>query len=184
MEDNEIIELYWSRNETAISETDIKYGRFCRYIAYSILRDHEDSEEITNDTYLKTWNSIPPARPATLKGFLALLCRQLSFDRYKANRTVKRGAGEIPVALHEISEVVSDSGQDIGEEFALRDAIDRFLWSLPKRTRIIFIRRYFYLVSVADIAKSFMMSEPAVGMLLHRTREKLKIYLEKEGFDR
>ncbi len=182
MEDIEIIDLYWSRDESAITQTDIKYGHFCRYIIYEILKNHEDCEEVTNDTYLKTWNTIPPTRPQTLKGYLALLCRQLSFDRYKANKTQKRGAGEITVALDEISEIISDQGSDICEDFALRDALDRFLWSLPKKTRIIFVRRYFYMSPISSIADSLSMKEAAVGMLLHRTRIKLREYLEKEGF--
>ncbi len=182
MEDIQIIELYWSRDESAISETDIKYGKFCRYICYQILKNYEDSEEVTSDTYLKTWNTIPPARPETLKGYLALLCRQLSFDRYRASKREKRGSGEIPIALEEISEIVSAPGEDLAESFALRDALDRFLWSLPKKTRIIFVRRYFYMMPIAEIAAGLSMNEPAVGMLLHRTRIKLKDYLEKEGF--
>lgn len=183
MEDRQIIELYFSRHESAIAETDIKYGRFCRYIAYQILRNHEDSEEVTNDTYLKTWNTIPPNYPESLKGYVGMISNQLALDRYDAQNAAKRGGGEIPLALDELSESLPDSeGEDICNEIALRDSLNIFLGSLPQKTRNIFVRRYWYVSEIAEIARDHSMSEAAVAMLLHRTRKKLKKHLEKEGF--
>ena len=183
MEDLQIIELYFARCESAIAETDAKYGRFCRYIAYRILQNNEDAEEVTNDTYLKTWNTIPPNRPESLKGYVGMISNQLSLDRYDAQNAAKRGGGEIPLALGELSESIPDSsGDDICENIALSEALSRFLWSLPQKSRNIFVRRYWYVSEISEIARDYSMSETAVSMLLHRARKKLKKYLEKEGF--
>ena len=184
MEDKQIVELYWARSETAISETEKKYGRYCHYIAYQILWNDEDAEEIVNDTYLKTWNTIPPMRPEPLKPYVGTISRQLALNRYEAQNTQKRG-GQTPLVLEELSECIpdTDGGGDIGESVALSDALNRFLWALPVRTRNIFVRRYFYMSSVAEIAKDFSMKESNVTMHLLRTRRKLEQFLKKEGFD-
>ena len=183
MEDKQIVDLYWARSEDAITETDKKYGRYCHYVAYQILSDNEDAEEIVNDTYLKTWNTVPPNRPDPLKGYVGMISNQLAIDRYNAKITVKRG-GQMPVVLHELAECIpdSDDGEDIGQSIALRDAMRRFLKSLPERTRTIFVRRYWYVTPIAEIAKEFGMKESAVAMLMLRTRLKLKEFLGKEGF--
>ncbi len=183
MEDRQIIKLYWLRSESAIKETDEKYGRFCRYIAYQILRNNEDAEEITNDTYLKTWNTIPPNYPESLKGYVGMISNQLALDRYDAQNAAKRGGGEVPLALEELSESLPDSSsENICDELALRDSLNRFLSSLPQKARNIFVRRYWYVSDIPEIAKDHAMSEAAVVMLLHRTRKKLKKHLEREGF--
>ena len=184
MEDREIVDLYWARSEEAITETDKKYGRYCYYIAYQILYDNEDAEEIVNDTYLKTWNTVPPNRPDPLKGYVGMISNRLALDRYDKKRAEKRGGGQMPVVLHELSECIpaGDDGADIGQSVALRDALKRFLRSLPEKTRTIFVRRYWYVAPIAEIAKEFGMKESAVAMLMLRTRLKLKDFLEKEGF--
>jgi len=184
MEDKQIVNLYWQRNESAIEETDKKYGRYCHYIAYHILADDEDAKEIVNDTYLKAWNTIPPNRPDPLKPYLGTISRQLSLNRYESQHTQKRG-GQVVLALEELSECIpdTDSGEDIGESVALSDALSRFLWTLPERTRNMFIRRYFYMSPVAEIARDFSLKESAVTMHLLRTRRKLAQFLKKEGFD-
>ena len=184
MEDKQIVDLYWQRNESAIEETDKKYGRYCHYIAYQILADDEDAKEIVNDTYLKAWNTIPPNRPDPLKPYLGTISRQLSLNRYESQHTQKRG-GQVVLALEELSECIpgTDSGADIGESVALSDALSRFLWTLPERTRMMFVRRYFYMSPVAEIARDFSMKESAVTMLMLRTRRKLAQFLKKEGFD-
>lgn len=184
MEDKQIVDLYWQRNESAIEETDKKYGRYCHYIAYHILADDEDAKEIVNDTYLKAWNTIPPNRPDPLKPYLGTISRQLSLNRYESQHTQKRG-GQVVLALEELSECIpdTDSGEDIGESVAFSDALTRFLWGLPTRTRNMFIRRYFYMSPVSEIAKDFSMKESAVTMLMLRTRRKLAHFLKKEGFD-
>lgn len=184
MEDKQIVDLYWQRNESAIEETDKKYGRYCHYIAHHILADDEDAKEIVNDTYLKAWNTIPPNRPDPLKPYLGTISRQLSLNRYESQHTQKRG-GQVVLALEELSECIpdTDSGEDIGESVAFSDALTRFLWKLPTRTRNMFIRRYFYMSPVAEIARDFSLKESAVTMLMLRTRRKLAHFLKKEGFD-
>ncbi len=182
MTDREIVDLYFARNEAAISETDRKYGRFCRYIAYQILANDSDSEEIVNDTYLKTWNTVPPKKPDPLKGYVGTISNRLALNRYYENTAQKRGGGEVALALDELTECVSGEECDIAEEFALREALDRFLGSLPLKTRRIFIRRYWYLSPAAEVAREYGMSVGAVDVLMHRTRNALREFLEKEGF--
>lgn len=184
MEDKQIVDLYWERSETAIVETERKYGRYCHYIAYQILHNDEDAKEVVNDTYLKTWNTIPPQRPDPLKPYVGMISRQLALDVYEAQHAQKR-SGQVPLVLDELSECISDheSGADIGESVALSDSLSRFIWALPRRTRNIFVRRYFYMSSIAEIAKDFTMKESNVTMLLLRTRRKLEQFLKKEGFD-
>lgn len=184
MEDKQIVDLYWARSETAVAETEKKYGRYCHYIAYQILYNREDAEEVVNDTYLKAWNTIPPQRPDPLKPYVGMISRQLALDAYEAQHAQKRG-GQVPLALDELAECIPDpdSRADIGESVALSDALDRFLWALPERTRNVFVRRYFYMSTVAEIARDFSMKESNVAMHLLRTRKKLAQFLKKEGFD-
>ena len=168
MEDQQILDLYFARSESAITETDRKYGRYCHSIAYNILEDHEDAKEIVNDTYLKAWNTIPPNRPDPLKPYVGMISRHLSLDRYEEYHTQKRG-GQVPLVLEELAECIpdNDSREDIGESVALN----------------IFLRRYWYASSVAEIAEEYGMRENSVNVLLHRTRKKLKDHLQKEGLD-
>jgi RNA polymerase sigma-70 factor (ECF subfamily) len=182
MEDKDIVDLYWAREESAIRETEKKYGRYCHYVASRILQSDEDAEEVVNDTYLRAWNSIPPSRPTQLKAYLAKIASRLSLDRYDARSAEKRGGGELPLVLEELAECVpSGEGEHLADEITLRDAVNRFLWSLPVESRRIFVRRYWYASSVAEIAREYGMKESAVGMLLLRTRAKLKHELNKEG---
>ena len=184
MEDQQIVDLYFARSESAITETDRKYGRYCHSIAYNILEDNEDAKEIVNDTYLKAWNTIPPNRPDPLKPYVGMISRHLSLDRYEEYHTQKRG-GQVPLVLEELAECIpdNDSREDIGESVALKDALARFIRSLPDKTQRIFLRRYWYASSVAEIAEEYGMRENSVNVLLHRTRKKLKDHLQKEGFD-
>ena len=185
MEDKQIVNLYWERSETAISETAKKYGRYCHYIAYQILYSDEDAEEIVNDTYLKTWNTVPPNRPDPLKAYVGLLSNQLALDRYDAYHADKRGGGQLPLVLEELAECIPDlsDATEMGESIALRDALNRFLRSLPEKSRTIFVRRYWYVSSIAEIAQEYGMKESSVTVLLYRTRKKLKEFLHEEGFD-
>jgi RNA polymerase sigma-70 factor (ECF subfamily) len=184
MEDQQIVDLYFARSESAITETDRKYGRYCHSIAYNILEDHEDAKEIVNDTYLKAWNTIPPNRPDPLKPYVGMISRHLSLDHYEEYHTQKRG-GQVPLVLEELAECIpdNDSREDIGESVALKDALAKFIRSLPDKTQRIFLRRYWYASSVAEIAEEYGMRENSVNVLLHRTRKKLKDHLQKEGFD-
>lgn len=182
MDDKRIVELYFKRSEKAIEETQIKYGRYCYSIAYNILFSNEDSEECVNDTYLRAWNSMPPQKPSKLSSFLGRITRNLALDRYDYNHAQKRSQN-LEIALEEIGEAVPESDRldSLLGEIALKDSINSFLASLPKKTRQIFMRRYWYLSEIKDIANDFSMSETSVRVTLSRTRVKLKAHLEKEG---
>jgi len=183
MKDESIIELYWARSEAAIEETDRVYGRYCHSVAFGILRDQEDAEEIVNDTWLKAWDSIPPERPHYLKGFLARITRQLSINRLEQNLAQKRGGGQYALALDELAECIPDGrSEDLAELTALRDALNRFLRGLPPEPRDVFIRRYWHTQSIAEIALGCGMSESKVKSMLLRTRNKLRKALTEEDF--
>ena len=182
MEDKQILDLYFERNESAISETDKKYGRYCHYIAYQILHSDADAGEIVNDAYFEAWNAIPPKEPNPFKGYLGMLTSRRAYDRYDKMTAHKRGGGQMPLVIDELEECVSGRDDDFVDKILLQNALSQFLWSLPERTRHIFIRRYFYVSSTQEIAKDFGMKESNISVLLLRTRNKLKAYLQKEGF--
>lgn len=183
MEDRLIIELYNKRDERAISETSNKYGKYCFTIANNILSNTEDSEECVNDTWIRTWNSIPPSNPNSLKSFLAKITRNLSFDKYKQKNRYKRG-GELSVALDEINEFIPAKDKVETEllEKEFIGGINKFLHSLPIRDCNIFIRRYFYVDSIQSIAEQYKMRENSVLKVLSRTRQRLQKYLRTEGY--
>ena len=185
MEDKQIVDLYWLRSESAISETAIKYGRYCYYIAHNILHNNEDSEECVNDTYLNAWNVMPDQRPSKLSTFLGKITRNLSLNRWELYNAEKRGSGQIPLALHELHECIpsTDSADHLVDDLALAEIINRFLAALPKERRMIFMRRYWYLSPIAEIAADYSMSESKVKMSLLRSRNALKQVLEEEGID-
>ena len=183
MDDTKIIDLYWTRSESAISETAKKYGSYCRSIAFRILRDDRDSEECVNDTWLGAWNAIPPKRPAVLSTFLGRITRNLALDRWKRYRTKKRGGGEMTVALEELQECVPapDGVEAALDDMALADALSRFLLSLPQEAQRFFVQRYWYLCSIREIAQSSGANTGKVKMSLHRSRQDLQKFLQKEG---
>ena len=184
MDDSRIIELYWERSENAINETAKKYSKYCRYISYNILHNNEDVEECVNDTYLRTWNAIPPKNPNCLATFLGKITRNLSLDKYKQYTAEKRGSGQTELALSELEDCIparSDVEQVIDEQILVK-AINGFLEALPKIKRIIFVRRYWYLSSIKEIAGEYGMGENKAKSMLFRTRNELKKYVEKEGF--
>ncbi len=182
MDDERIVALYFERAEQAISETQRKYGNYCRAIARNILCDDGEAEECENDTYLRAWNAIPPARPRFLRAFLSKITRHLALDRYAAKTAAKRNASLCTIS-EELATCLPDVSQgDSGEQLALSDAINRFLSELPHRTRVIFVRRYFYLLSMHEIARDLRLGESHVKVLLHRTRNALRHFLEKDGF--
>lgn len=184
MEDKEIIALYLDRSEQAISETDTKYGHYCYHIAYNILADREDSAESVNDTYLAAWNNIPPRLPAVLATFLGKLTRNISLNRWKARRAYKRGGGQVELALEELETCLTtgESAEDAVAKKELLRSLNRFLDSLPDTERNVFVCRYWYLDTTADIAQRFGFSQSKVTSMLHRTRCKLRNHLQKEGF--
>ncbi|MBQ8595421.1 MAG: sigma-70 family RNA polymerase sigma factor [Oscillospiraceae bacterium] len=183
MEDEKIIELYFERNESAISETAEKYGNYLYKIAFNILSDNEDSEESVNDTYMSAWNTIPPEKPNVFSAFLSKITRYISLNRYRAKKTEKRSGGEIDAAFEEIEECVPDKS-DIYDEIEtkeLAEIISDYLKKLPETERKIFVCRYYYLDSLSDISKQFGFSQSKVASMLHRTRKKILSHLEKEG---
>ena len=183
MDDKQIVDLYFERSECAIRETQKKYGRYCYTVAYNILRDHFDSEECVNDTYLNAWNAMPPQRPLRLSSFLARITRNLALNRYESRGAKKRGGHVTEAALDELAECISDGVGDPASEIVLREAINRFLRSQPKETRIVFLQRYWFFRSIKEIAADADMSENAVKVMLHRVRERFKAHLEKEGIN-
>lgn len=183
MEDEKIIALYFERNEDAIRETDKKYGPYCFAIAKRILENIADSEECVNDTYMKTWQTVPPEKPSILQFFLAKITRNLSLDRYRRRTAEKRGGGEGELVFSELSLCLpaEDTVEKAISARKLKELLTLFLEMLPQRERCIFLRRYFYLESAKEIAKKYAMREHNVHVILSRTRAKLKIVLEREG---
>lgn len=184
MEDKAIIDLYWTRSENAISQTALKYGAYCYTIAFNILSNREDSEESVNDTYLAAWNSMPPKRPGILSAFLGKITRYISLDRWKRRSAAKRGGGQVPLALEELEECICGGEGPEGSlvRKQLLRSIESFLDKLPIQERQVFVCRYWYMDPVADIAERFGYSESKVKTMLFRTREKLRMKLEKEGY--
>lgn len=182
MEDQKIIALFWDRSENAISETENKYGRYCHYIAQNILQNEEDAAECVNDTYLRAWNAIPPKRPNNLRTFLGKITRNLALNRYAQRSAEKRGAGQMPQILEELHECVGNGSADqILDQIVLKQLLDQFLTTLRPETRKIFVRRYWYMSSIAEIAADLHISQSKVTVSLCRTRQKLAGFLEKEG---
>lgn len=185
MEDIEIVNLYWERNSNAIKETASKYGGYCKAIAWNILGNNEDVEECVNDTYLNTWNSIPPNRPNVFSAYLGKITRNLSFDKFRHRHADKCGGGEIELVLDELSECVSgtDSVEEEIEKKELVQAVNTFLDTLPQEKCSIFLCRYWYAIPVSEIATRFGMSEGNVSVILNRIRNKLKNYLIERGYE-
>lgn len=183
MEEKQIIDLYWARSETAISETAKKYGRFCHSIAFNILSNREDSEECVNDTYLHAWNAIPPRRPNRLSAFLGRITRNLALKKYESDTAAKRGGGQVPLALEELAECIPapNSVEQQVDDRVLAEVLNRFLAGLSPETRRIFLRRYWKLDTVNQIAQELGIGESKVKMSLMRTRGKLRSFLEQEG---
>ena len=182
MEDQEIIDLYWVRDQRAITETSEKYGVFLRSIAWNVLRSHDDADECVNDTYLRTWNAIPPARPTAFRSWLGRITRNLSLDRWKQAKAAKRGGDGMELLLGELDACVPAPH---GMEKAMEDReiaalISVFLRALPAETRVIFLRRYWYGDSVAEIAKKLSCTQGKVKSSLFRTRNSLRTYLEQK----
>lgn len=185
MEDEKIIDLYFQRDERALVETSGKYGNYCRSIARGILNDEETAKECFNDTLYRSWNAIPPTRPECLQTFLGKITRNLSLDRLRRDRSVKRGGGEAVVAIDELEECLADhiegKPEQVVEDIVIREVIDKFLNGLSTQNRRIFIRRYWYFSSIRDIAELYDLSESNVMTNLSRSRAKLKEALEKAG---
>ena len=181
MDDGKIIDLFWERNEQAVKETDMAYGRRLYMLANKILNNREDSEESVSDTYMETWKSIPPERPRFFYAFLASICRNLSLNRLDWRMAAKRNA-EVVTLTQEMEVCIPDARQDaLMDSREIRRILNAFLENLPKESRLIFLRRYLYVDTVAEIAARYGISESKVKTQLHRTRNKLYAFLAKEG---
>ena len=185
MTDEDIVNLYWDRNEAAITETDLKYGRYCFSISYNILSNKEDSDECVNDTYNAAWNSMPPQRPVILSAFLGKIVRNISLNRYKEITAQKRGGNQMELILDELGEIASDmpGPDDRVIQTQLVKAINEFLAGLPAEKRVMFVRRYWYADDIGAIAKRMGMSANNVSVEIRRIRLKLRGYLIERGFD-
>lgn len=181
MEDTAIIDLYWARDEQAIAETDKKYGPYFRTVSWNILKNRQDVEECVNDTYVRAWNAIPPQRPVSLRAFCAQIARNLSLSRYRAAHAQRRGGGQTAAVLEELADCVTDGPEAWLEAAELSRHIDRFLRQLPEKEACLFLRRYWFLEPVNDIAHRYGLPVGSVKSGLFRTRKKLKEFLEKEG---
>ena len=184
MSDEQIVELYWQRDERAIRETDRKYQHFLLTVAHNILRDAQDCEECLNDTYLGAWNAIPPAWPKVLQAFLATIMRRTAIDRYKAEKRQKRIDSELTVALSEVEEFLADGSDPAAELDAheLGRVISEFIRALPKRRMYIFMSRYYTARPIGEIARLLGCSESTVNKEIAAIKRDLKEKLEKEGY--
>ena len=182
MEDIHIIQLFWERSEAAIAALAEKYGRLLYQIAVGILRDTSDAEECENDTYLKTWNTVPPQKPVSLKAYTSRIVRNLSLDRLRYRNRQKRN-GEMDLVLSELSQCIPDPYTDVevAADDTLRQSLDRFMDTLDPQTRVLFLRRYFCMESTQELADRYGMTATNVSTKLNRVRRRLRQQLEREG---
>ena len=184
MDDKSIVDLYFGRDQEAITQTDKKYGHYCYRIAYNILTNREDAEESVSDTYVAAWRAIPPRRPSVLSTFLGKITRHIAIDRWRERNASKRGGGEVPLALEELQDCVAGM-QNVEMDYERKEIIKayvRFLDALPVTERRVFLCRYWYVDSVEAIADKFGFSQSKVKTMLHRTRSKLRKQLAEEGY--
>lgn len=184
LSDAQIVELYWQRNESAIQATSTRYGAFCHKISYAILGNRADTDECLNDTWMAAWNSIPPHRPDILSAFLGKITRRISIDRWRRQSAEKRGGGELDLVLEELADcIAADSSVEAEmERTEMEQFMQSFLRQLPVTERRLFLRRYWYMDSIAVLAEAFGFRESKVKSMLFRTRKKLREKLESEGY--
>lgn len=184
MEDIKITELFWQRDESSISEARLKYGGYCHTLALNILNDPSDAEEAVNDALFHAWQAIPPARPERFGAFLAKITRNLALNRVESRTAEKRGGGELALALDELEYCIpqSHSTEETADARELSALINKFLSEQRKEQRIIFLKRYWYLKPISEIAEETGFSESKIKVMLMRTRNKLKDYLEREDY--
>ena len=184
MKDEEIVALYFARDEQAVARTDEKYGGYCYALANRILCNASDAEETVSDTYMRAWQSIPPTKPKVLRLFLAKITRNLAFDRWRSESARKRGGGEVPLVLDELEECIG-SNADVSARFEAKEltrTIAAFLDTQSQREQNVFLRRYFFVEDTREIAQRYHMTPEAVLKSLSRTRKKLKAYMIQEGY--
>ena len=182
MSDEEIIALYWDRDERAISRTDEKYKKFLLSVAFNIVFDDQDCEECLNDTYIDAWNSMPPSKPALLQAFLATIMRRTAIDRYKERKRQKRIASELTVSLSELEEIIADESDNSAQTDELARLLSDFVRSLPDRRMYIFMSRYYFARPIGEIASLLCCSESTVNKEIATIKRELKEKLMKEGY--
>lgn len=184
MNDIEIVELFWAREEAALSETDRKYRGYLMRIATNVLNNNEDGQEAVNDTYLKAWNAMPPHKPSLLSTFLGRITRQLSIDRLRTKTREKRGGSEYQLSLDELCDCAgTDDPERECETAELARAISAYLRGISKEKRAVFVWRYYFCEPLKDICARLGESESSVKSTLYRIRQGLKQHLESEGFE-
>ena len=183
MTDEEIVTLFWNKDERALRESEVTYGGYCRTLAERFV-SIEDAQECWNDAMLRAWDAIPPERPVHLRAFLAKLTRNLALDRFRADSAAKRGGGEWNAVLSELIEVlgVHETAETTVAAREMGEAVNRFVRGLPRREGDVFIRRCFFADTTTEIARRYGMSEGSVKVMLSRTRKKLRTYLESEDY--
>ena len=182
MEDAEIVDLYWQRDQQAIAETDKKYGAYCQHIAYAVCSDRLDAEECVNDTWLRAWGAMPDKRPTVLATFLGKITRNLAINRFQRKTRKKRGGGETELALEELEDCIP-AALDVERRYALqefRQAIGRFVSGLSETEQKVFVARYWYLSPVEEIARRLQISSSKTKSMLFRLRNRLRLYLKEE----
>lgn len=182
LSDEEIIALYWDRDEQAISRTDEKYKKFLLSVAFNIIFDDQDCEECLNDTYIDAWNSMPPSKPALLQAFLATIMRRTAIDRYKSRKRQKRIASELTVSLSELEEIIADESDSSAETDELARLLSDFVRLLPDRRMYIFMSRYYFARPIGEIASLLCCSESTVNKEIAAIKRELKEKLMKEGY--
>jgi len=178
MNDQEIIALYFDRDEQAIKETDVKYGKVCMQVSMNILNSRPDAEECVNDTYLKTWNSIPPTKPSSLCAFVCRIVRNISINRHRDLHRDKRNR-DLVVSFEELEDCIP-----VDESFSdqLPELLTEFLRGMDETDRKLFVGRYWHSLSVKELAEAWDLTPNAVAIRLHKTREKLRAHLQKGGY--
>lgn len=182
LSDEEIIALYWDRDEQAISRTDEKYKKFLLSVAFNIVFDDQDCEECLNDTYIDAWNSMPPSKPALLQAFLATIMRRTAIDRYKSRKRQKRIASELTVSLSELEEIIADERDSSAETDELARLLSDFVRLLSDRRMYIFMSRYYFARPIGEIASLLCCSESTVNKEIAAIKRELKEKLMKEGY--
>ena len=181
MDDDKIIDLYWNRDENAIAETRNKYENYCFSISRNILHNQQDCEETLNDTYLALWNAIPPHHPLNLSTFIGKICRRLSINKWRSLSADKRGGGQATLSFEELEACISDHTlNQNAKDTVLADTINQFLSELKESDRKVFVCRYWYFEEISTLCTRFGFTRSKVHSMLHRTRNKLKRFLQKE----
>ena len=176
-----LVEQFLARSEDAAAEAKRLYGTALRGLAKRILGNYEDAEEVENDVYLEAWEKIPPAEPESMKNFLFMICRRRALDRLRERLAKKRGGGEAETALDELEDIFpGEDGRNWASEISRREVFSRFLGELPQRERVVFLQRYWYFLSIREIAREQGLKETHVKVLLFRTRNQLKELLKQE----